>query len=73
MNLLTELGKALVFLGILSVIIGLFLVFGPRVPFLGRLPGDIVIRRGDFTFYFPWVTCIVLSIVLTLIFSIFRR
>ncbi len=73
MNPLSELGKLLVFLGIFSVVVGLFLIAGPKIPFLGRLPGDIVIRHGNFTFYFPWVTCIVLSIVLTLIFSIFRR
>ncbi len=73
MNPLSELGKILLFLGILSAIIGLFLITGPKIPFLGRLPGDIVFRRGNFTFYFPWVTCIVLSIILTLIISIFRR
>ena len=73
MNPMPEFGKMLLILGILFVVIGLFLMFGPKIPLLGKLPGDFIIRRGNFTFYFPLATSILLSIVLTLIFFIFRK
>ena len=73
MNPLPEFGKMLLILGILFVIIGLFLMLGPKIPLLGKLPGDFIIRRGNFTLYFPLATSILLSIVLTLIFFIFRK
>ena len=63
-------GKGLVLIGLGIVGLGLLVMAG--VPF-GRLPGDIVVRRGNFSFYFPLVTSIVLSILLTLLFSLFRR
>jgi len=63
-------GKLLVFLGLGIAALGLLLMVG--VPF-GRLPGDIVVRRGNFSFYFPLATSIILSILLTLILSLFRR
>ena len=63
-------GRLLVFLGLGITAIGLLIMVG--VPF-GRLPGDIMVRRGPVTFYFPVVTSIVLSIILTLILSFFRR
>ena len=61
-------GKMLVFMGLL-------LIFVPKlkVPFLGKLPGDIVIQRERFTFYFPIVTCIVISILLTIILNVVIR
>jgi hypothetical protein len=62
--------RLLIVLGVLLIVAGLAIRFG--VP-LGRLPGDIVIHRGNSTFYFPIVTCIVLSVVLTLIGLLFRR
>lgn len=68
-----ELGRPLIVIGVVLALVGLILVFGPRIPFLGRLPGDVVWRRGNSTFYFPIVTCIVLSLLLTLVFSLFRR
>jgi len=50
------------------------LLFGDKLPFrLGHLPGDIVYEKGNFKFYFPWVTCLVISIVLSLIFHLWRR
>jgi len=73
MNPLPELGKLLLILGILFVVIGLLLMLGPKIPFLGKLPGDFIVRRGNFTLYFPLATSILLSIVLTLIFFIFRK
>ena len=63
-------GRFLVLIGLGIAAIGLLMMLG--VPF-GRLPGDIYVRRGSFTFYFPLVTSIVLSILLTLIFALFKR
>ena len=63
-------GKLLVYLGLGITALGLLVMIG--VPF-GRLPGDIVVRRGSFSFYFPLATSIVISILLTLILSLFRR
>jgi uncharacterized protein HemY len=61
-------GRLLIVLGAALIVVGLVVsVFG------GRLPGDIVYRRGNFSFYFPLMTCIVLSIVLTLLMWLFRR
>ena len=60
-------------MGLFIAFIGLLLAWGGKIPYLGRLPGDIIIRKGNFTFYFPVVTCIVLSVLLTLIFSLFFR
>lgn len=68
-----DVGKLLIILGAFIVVVGLALTFGPRIPFLGRLPGDIAIDRGNVHFYFPIVTCLVLSVVLTLILNLFFR
>ncbi len=70
---MASLGRALILAGLVLVVAGLVLVLAPRIPWLGKLPGDIIIRRGNFTFYFPWVTGLVLSLVLTLIFALFRK
>jgi hypothetical protein len=67
------LGKMLIFLGIFIILIGLLLMMGDKIPFVGRLPGDIIIRKEKFTFYFPLATCILLSIILTLLFTLFRK
>jgi hypothetical protein len=64
------LGRTLVLIGLGIAGLGLIMMLG--VPF-GRLPGDIVVRRGNFSFYFPLATSIVLSIILTLLFALFRR
>ena len=68
-----DLGRFLIVLGAAAILIGVLLVLVPRLPWLGRLPGDILIRRGTFTFYFPLVTCLVVSIILTLILNLFWR
>lgn len=70
---MAELGKLLALCGVLLVIVGLLLWFGPKIPWLGRLPGDIAIERENFRFYFPIVTCLVLSLILTLIAWLLRR
>ncbi len=71
-NLSGSLGRVLVIFGLLIVIIGALLIFAPKIPLLGLLPGDIVIRRENFTFYFPVAACIVLSVLVTLLIRIFR-
>ena len=70
---MAEIGRTLLILGGVLVVVGLLLVFGARIPGLGRLPGDIVYRRGNFTFYFPLVTSLLLSLLLTAILAILRR
>jgi len=68
-----DLGKMLMLFGAVAFVLGALLVLGGRLPWFGRLPGDIVIDRGPVTFYFPIVTCVVLSMVLSLLFWLFRR
>jgi hypothetical protein len=68
-----EVGKFLVILGVVIVLLGLVLWGGLAPKWLGRLPGDIRIERGNSAFYFPIVTCIIISVVLSLLLSIFRR
>jgi hypothetical protein len=68
-----ELGRALLVAGGVLLAVGLFLTLGGRLPGVWRLPGDVVYRKGSFTFYFPVVTCILLSVALTLLLRIFRR
>ena len=60
-------GKILIALGVLIALAGIVLVLVGRVPWIGRLPGDIHFQRGNFTFYFPLATSLLLSVVLTLI------
>lgn len=63
-----EMARFIILVGVILVILGLLLLWHPYFPWLGKLPGDIVIRREKFTFYFPLGTCIVISLVLSLIF-----
>ena len=70
---MAPIGKSLVFAGIAIVVVGLALWGLSSAPFIGRLPGDIYIRRGNFSFYFPLVTCILISLAATLLFSLTRR
>lgn len=69
-----HLGKLIIILGIFLVVIGVLIVLAPRIPYIGRLPGDIYIRRDRFTIYFPLVSSIIISLILTLILNfIFRK
>ena len=74
---LGELGKTLLAIGFVLVVAGMFLISGARLPFrLGRLPGDIAYHGRNGSFYFPVVTCLLLSVALTLILwivNLFRR
>ena len=66
-------GTTLIVFGVLLVALGLFFSFGSKIPWLGRLPGDIYFQKGNFTFYFPLVTCLPLSLIITLVLYLFRR
>ena len=70
---LEGIGKILIIVGVIVVVVGVLLVFGGRIPFLGKLPGDIIIKREGFTFYFPIVTFLIISAVLTLIINLSFR
>jgi hypothetical protein len=67
-----NIGKLLLILGGILFLLGLFFTFGGKIPFLGRLPGDIMIHHGDFRLYFPLTTGILISLILTIIFWIIR-
>ncbi len=65
--------RLLVFAGLALATLGLVVMLAGRIPFLGRLPGDISYQRGNFSFNFPIVTCVVISIVLTLALNLFDK
>lgn len=66
-------GKLFIILGVVIALVGLFMSYGPQIPFLGKLPGDIYFKRDNFSFYFPITTSILVSILLTLLFRIFSK
>jgi hypothetical protein len=66
-------GKTLIYLGILLVIVGVVFSLIGKLPWLGHLPGDITIQRERFTFYFPLATCILISVIISLVLYFFRR
>jgi hypothetical protein len=66
-------GKMLIVMGIILVVLGTLFLFADKIPYLGRLPGDIYVKRDKFSFYFPVTTSIIISIILTIIFSLFRK
>jgi hypothetical protein len=70
---LGALGKLLILLGVFIILVGFLLLIGEKIPWIGRLPGDIIIRKKNFTFYFPIVTSILISIILTLLFTLLRK
>ncbi len=70
---MSDLARTLIIFGVILVVVGLALLLVPKIPGLGKLPGDIVIKRENFTFYFPLGTCILISVILSLIFWLLRR
>lgn len=66
-------GRSFIIIGILLILIGIIFSFSSRIPFIGRLPGDIYIKRDNFTFYFPLATSIIISIIISLILYFFRK
>jgi len=71
--MLPQLGKILVLFGIILLVVGVVLIFVERIPFIGKLPGDFIYRKGNFTLYVPIVSMIVISILLTIILNLFRK
>jgi hypothetical protein len=70
---MADIGRFLIYVGLLLVVVGVVLLLAPKIPWLGKLPGDIVIKRDHFTFYFPLGTCILISVILSLLMYFFRR
>ena len=68
-----SLGRSLIILGLVIAAIGALLTLAGRIPWLGRLPGDIYVKRENFTFYFPLATSIIISLVLSFILWLFRK
>ncbi len=66
-------GKVLIITGIILIIAGALFLFVNKIPFLGRLPGDIAVQNKNFSFYFPLTTCIIISIILSLIMWLLGR
>jgi hypothetical protein len=67
------LGKSLIVIGLVIAALGVVVTFAGKIPWLGRLPGDITIKRENFTFYFPLATSILLSLLLSFILWLFRK
>jgi hypothetical protein len=70
---MSDLGRLLIALGVLLVIVGVVFLLAPKIPWLGKLPGDISYKKGNFTFYFPLGTSILISIILSLLLYLFFR
>jgi DUF2905 family protein len=68
-----DLGRSLIVFGAIAILVGLVLLVAPRIPWLGRLPGDILVRRDNFTLYFPLATGLIVSLVITLLLNLFWR
>lgn len=69
----TGLGKLLIIAGLVLLTAGLIITFAPRIPWLGKLPGDIYVKKENFSFYFPLGTCILISLLLSFVMWLFRR
>jgi uncharacterized protein HemY len=68
-----QLGKLLIIAGIVLVVIGVLFLFAGRIPFLGKLPGDIHIKKDNYSIYIPIATMLIISILLTIILNLFGR
>jgi len=66
-------GKSLILIGIILIVVGVIMNFSGKIPFLGKLPGDIYIKKDNFVFYFPLATSIIISILLTIILNIIGK
>jgi hypothetical protein len=64
------LGKILLIIGGIIVVLGLIFIFSPHIPFLGKLPGDIMVKKNGVSFYFPLVTMLIISILITIIVNV---
>ena len=66
-------GKGLIYIGLVLVVIGVLFSLGGKIPWLGHLPGDIYIERQRFSLYFPITTCLLISVIITLVLYLLRR
>ncbi|MBI5588468.1 MAG: DUF2905 domain-containing protein [Deltaproteobacteria bacterium] len=66
-------GRSLIIIGIVIVIAGLLMTYGPKIPYLGRLPGDIYYKKDNFVFFFPLATSIIISVILSLVVYLITR
>ncbi len=73
MTVWTPLGKGLILIGLLITAVGVLFLFSEKIGWIGRLPGDITIRRGNFTVHVPLATCLVISVILSLLIWLFRK
>ena len=69
----TSLGKGLILIGLLITAVGVLFLFSEKIGWIGRLPGDITIRRENLTVYFPLATCLIISVLLSLLIWLFRK
>jgi hypothetical protein len=67
------LGKLLIFAGVFIIVLGLLVMFWSKIPFLGKLPGDILLQKEGFQFFFPIVTCLLISVILTVVINLVMR
>ena len=70
---MSSMGRMVLMLGLVIAAVGVFMLLAGRVPFLGRLPGDVAVQRGNWSFYFPIATSILVSLVLTVVLNLFMR
>ena len=68
-----EFGKILIIIGLLLAVLGFVLIVGNKIPFIGKLPGDIALEGKNYSFYFPVTTCIIISVVLSFILWLFSK
>lgn len=68
-----QLGKLLISTGVILIFIGVIIYWAGKIPGFGKLPGDIFIRKGSFTFYFPLATSLLISLLLSVLFTLFAR
>jgi len=68
-----EIGKTIILMGVAFIIIGAIVLYAGKLPGIGKLPGDIVIKRENFTLYFPIVTSLIISLILSFIFLIWGQ
>jgi hypothetical protein len=70
---MSGIGRSLIILGLVIVLVGIVVTMAGKLPWLGRLPGDIAIKRENFSFYFPLGTCLLISLLLSLVMWLLRR
>lgn len=68
-----QFAKILILIGVVLSVTGLVLLLGPKVPFIGRLPGDIIVKKENFSLYVPLTTSVIISLVLSLILWLFKK